>query len=147
MTTNAEWLLKNGYEFSDIGVAQPYQYGEFIIYIREKCPEDSLSIVGNVNAYDKLNALEKWLDAEHDRRILDDVEKRYLAAVIRPFRDKVQSIKKFSGLYVSHCFDQILVYYEAFGRDLCFSLPPFEKGAMYKGMEIGKEYTLKELGL
>lgn len=62
---NWEWMIKQGYKFSDIGVVQPYQYGEFTIYITEKCPEDSYNIVGKVNAYDKLNALEKWLDAEH----------------------------------------------------------------------------------
>lgn len=28
-----------------------------------------------------------------------------------------------------------------------FSLPPFKKETLYKGMEVGKYYTLEELGL
>ena len=80
-------------------------------------------------------------------QILDDAERRYLSAVIKPFRDKVLSIKKSSGLYASHYFDEISVYYESFGHDLCFDLPPFEKGTMYKGMELDREYKLEELGL
>ena len=80
-------------------------------------------------------------------QILDDAERRYLSAVIRPLRDKVLSIKKSSGLYASQYFDEISVYYESFGHDLCFDLPPFEKGTMYKGMEPGHKYTLEELGL
>ena len=80
-------------------------------------------------------------------QILDDAERRYLKAVIRPFRDKVLSIKKSSGLYASHYFDEISVYYESFGHDLCFDLPPFEKGTMYKGMKKDHDYTLEELGL
>ena len=87
------------------------------------------------------------LDSIVHPQILDDAERRYLSAVIRPFRDKVMSIKKSRGLYASHYFDEISVYYESFGHDLCFDLPPFKKGAMYKGMEPGREYTLDELGL
>lgn len=50
-------------------------------------------------------------------KILNEAERQYLSAVIRPFRDQVQSITK------------------------------FEDSTMYKGMELGKEYTLEELGL
>ena len=32
-------------------------------------------------------------------------------------------------------------------NDEAISLPYFKKGTMYKGMELYKEYTLKELGL
>ena len=80
-------------------------------------------------------------------QILDDAERRYLKGVIKPFRNDVLSIQKSSGLYASHYYDEISVYYESFGHDLCFDLPPFEKGTMYKGMELDREYKLEELGL
>ena len=71
--------------------------------------------------------------------ILDDIEKEYLRAVIKPFRDKVKYIKK-------------NVHYEKEFIDICMNaetigFPYFKKGTMYKGMEKYKEYTLEELGL
>ena len=70
-------------------------------------------------------------------QILDDAEKRYLSAVIRPFRDKVRYIKK--------CEDFIYITFEYGIGDMDF--PPFEKGTMYKGMKPDHKYSLKELGL
>lgn len=76
--------------------------------------------------------------------ILDDVEKKYLSAVIKPFRDKVISITKYDdgdgGDYI-----QITVKQNIYSEYI--DLPYFKKGTMYKGMEVKKEYTLKELGL
>ena len=74
------------------------------------------------------------------REILDEVEKKYLSDVIRPFRDRVINIIKVDnriGIYIS-----IRMKGEA-----NIDLPYFKKGTMYKGMEINKEYSLKELGL
>ena len=78
--------------------------------------------------------------------ILTESEKEYLSAVIKPFRDRIIHIFKFE-----------LMGYEGIGIDLKFpkvesyddamTLPSFEKGTMYKGMEANKDYTLEELGL
>lgn len=78
--------------------------------------------------------------------ILTESEKEYLSAVIKPFRDRILHIYKFE-----------LSGYEGIGIDLKFpkveknedamTLPSFEIGTMYKGMELGKDYTLEELGL
>ena len=79
--------------------------------------------------------------------ILDEKEKEYLSAVIKPFRDRILHIYKFE-----------LSGYEGIGIDLKFpkveknkddamTLPSFEIGTMYKGMELYKDYTLEELGL
>ena len=79
--------------------------------------------------------------------ILTEKEKEYLSAVIKPFRDRIIHIYKFE-----------LSGYEGIGIDLKFpkveknnedamTLPSFEIGTMYKGMELGKDYTLEELGL
>ena len=76
--------------------------------------------------------------------ILDEVEKEYLSAVIKPFRNKIEYIDKYideNGEYIS------LIYRELSDRTFAIGFPSFKKGTMYKGMEIGKRYTLEELGL
>ena len=72
--------------------------------------------------------------------ILDEKEKEYLSAVIKPFRDKVISISKKSANYGE--FIDILID-EA--EDIY--LPYFKPGKMYQGMGVNREYTLEELGL
>ena len=71
-------------------------------------------------------------------QILDDAEKRYLSAVIRPFRNDVEKICKTAG----GNREWIAFYGKSY-----FFLPYFDAGTMYKGMEPGHKYTLKELGL
>ena len=76
---------------------------------------------------------------------LDDAERRYLSAVIRPFRNQIISIYK-EQFGFNH--ESIIIEYYDFDRSqstLC--LPQFEKGSMYNGMEPGRRYTLEELGL
>ena len=76
--------------------------------------------------------------------ILDSTEKKYLAAVIAPFRDKVKNIAKIDKdngkQYICICHNGNL-YTEN------IALPYFKSGTMYVGMQPNKEYTLKELGL
>ena len=78
--------------------------------------------------------------------ILDDVEKEYLSAVIKPFRKNIITIRKID--YYEYEYIEIFIYHpgEIEGREV-ISFPYFNKGEMYKGMEIDKEYTLKELEL
>lgn len=94
-----------------------------------------------VYPYELLIDFANWLEQEYAPKILDDVEKAYLSAVIKPFRDRVISIEKrlFSGEreYLSfrmHDWETI-------------ALPFFTKGTMYRGMEVYRKYTLEELGL
>ena len=77
------------------------------------------------------------------KQILDEKEKEYLSAVIKPFRDSVVAIIK-SQYDDYYEFIQIEVNQER--REL-INLPNFKKDIMYKGMEIDKGYTLEELGL
>ena len=75
--------------------------------------------------------------------ILDDAERKYLSRVIRPWRDKVEYIRKIN-------FDDedefiVIIYRERESKAM--SLPCFKKDTMYKGMEVGKEYSLEELEL
>lgn len=75
--------------------------------------------------------------------ILDSTEKKYLAGVIRPFKDKIKTIAK--ELDIGHgdlCYLNI-----SLENNDCANLPSFYSKAMYVGMEVDKEYTLEELGL
>ena len=85
------------------------------------------------------SAYNAWLEEEYDPKILTDKEKAYLSAVIKPFREEIETIKKtsFSG------YEQLQI------SDGCtiMEFPCFEKDTMYKGMEAYKEYTLEDLGL
>lgn len=88
------------------------------------------------------NAYNAWLEQEYKPPILDNVEKAYLSAVIKPFRDRVMHIGK-----TNHPFSNNKQYLcIELANDFC-ALPNFEIGTMYKGMKHGKRYTLEELGL
>lgn len=76
--------------------------------------------------------------------ILDETEKRYLSNVIKPFRNKIEYIAKYTDEdeeYIS------LIYRDLSDRKIEIAFPSFKKGTMYKGMELDKEYSLEDLGL
>ena len=77
------------------------------------------------------------------KSILTEQERRYLSSVIKPFRGKVQHISKLSSKNgESICID---IRYD--WEEDSILLPKFAAGTLYKGMEIGKEYSIKELNL
>lgn len=93
----------------------------------------------------KIDRLETIYEApDAPKEILDKEEKEYLEAVLRPYRHQVVEIfKKEAGLdqeYIKIDYNNEKVY-------ASFQLPYFDKNTMYKGMELGKHYTLAELGL
>lgn len=75
-----------------------------------------------------------------EKEILDETEKKYLKEVIRPFKDKVECIKKDYNSRGEYIGIKII-------NDSTIVLPYFKKGTMYNGMKEDKKYTLKELGL
>ena len=133
---NAEWIIKTGHTFKQLRLIQHNESANRT-YTVMLCDEP----VAELNdKKEPLDVFRKWLDSEHNEPILDDEEREYLSAVIRPFRKSVISIEK------------SIIYGE--GEVICIDtdksdivLPPFEKGTMYKGMEADREYTLEELGL
>lgn len=87
---------------------------------------------------------------EYKEEVLDEKEKEYLSAVIKPFRDRVIYIKKID-MYSGWTKDGEYILGELGNKDDVvvdtFTLPYFPEGSMYKGMETDKKYTLEELGL
>ena len=86
-------------------------------------------------------AYNAWLEEEYKPPILDDVEKAYLSAVIKPFKDRVKYITK----YIYPIKEEYLLIVMYNGERMSF--PTFKKETMYKGMKVYEEYTLEELGL
>lgn len=84
----------------------------------------------------------EWMAQPYKKPILDEVEKKYLSAVIKPFRKKVKHIAIWDTCNGFKQFVHIKLYDED-----CINLPNFKPNAMHKGMELHKEYTLEELGL
>lgn len=94
-----------------------------------------------VYPYELLVDFANWLEQEYKPPILDDVEKAYLSAVIKPFRDRVKYITK----YIYPAKEEYLLIVMYNGERMSF--PTFKKETMYKGMKVYEEYTLEELGL
>lgn len=94
---------------------------------------------GAEKAIDQYN---KWLLEEYDPHILDDIEKKYLSNVIKPFRKRVHYIyKRRHNLDCLRCRIVIALY------DSVVELPPFDCKKMYVGMKPYAKYALKELGI
>lgn len=92
-----------------------------------------------------------WLleDEEYKGSILNEVEKRYLENVIRPFKDRVVSITKWcmDDSYNEECIEIDVKYHKNPKLIDTLNLPWFKSNTMYKGMKREKEYTPKDLGL
>ena len=79
--------------------------------------------------------------------ILDDIEKKYLKAVIKPFKDRVKCIVKTKSFEPNAYFLQIYLK-NFFETDEIINFPYFKpESNMYSNMELDKKYTLEELGL
>ena len=84
----------------------------------------------------------EWLNQEYKGPILDDVEREYLSAVIKPFRKKISYIRKSKDLSEGKKYIKI----ELCNGDTMY-FPYLANDAMYKGMKLDRNYTLEELGL
>lgn len=122
------------YRIEDDGVYTAAMFDK----IKNNCDSDICSSYGQTYA----DAILDWMAQPYKEPILDKVEREYLKAVIRPFRNKIDTISKFQT------WDDSSQYIYIGMKDRRWSnLPCFPKGTMYKGMKEGKHYSLKELGL
>ena len=127
------------------------KYKDIVLKNLDKCSIDTLLRGKMVNGYCEGFKGEgcgervlKWLLEEAKEPVLDDVEKEYLSAVIKPFREKVSYISKLEKAYPET--DQFIKITLINGEYVC--LPYFtRKSRMYIGMEKLRHYTLQELGL
>lgn len=80
--------------------------------------------------------------------ILDKIEKEYLLNIIKPFKNRVYYIVKYTNLSgLNEEYIQICVKSNRNNVYHYISLPPFVKGSKYNNMRLWYKYSLKELGL
>ena len=94
------------------------------------------------NCKDCKKAAMEWLLEEYKEPVLDDVEKEYLSAVIKPFRKKIAYIVKDQDFDDGKQCIRIILQN---GDGMRF--PYFDDDTMYKGMKENKKYSLEELDL
>jgi hypothetical protein len=145
----AENLLKRGFKWITRDV-----YGAIIAYKIK--PDQEKYISGNVICSDLVPIFESIrcgddpvsLERIVHPQILDDAERRYLKAVIRPFRGRAVFVKKIYHTGYTVGYEQIIIRVKSIATLIAdIPLPFFKKGEMYKGMKLNREYTLEELGL
>lgn len=104
-------------------------YNDDLTAIGNRC---NLDVVVVYEDYKMKNVL--W---ERPKELLTEEEKEYLKAVIKPCKDKVESVQRLIDHLAIH-----LVVLDG------IVLPYFINfGFQFRGLENDKEYTLKELGL
>ena len=114
---------------------------------------DTIRMLRNKNALDycmsfgSCKRCYEWLRQEYKEPILDDTEKEYLSAVIKPFKNNVLSISKHEYFHGIENVGYIKIYVKDDFNDGCVNLPNFAVGTMYNGMKLGVDYTVYELGL
>ena len=153
-----DMLEKANYTYGDlkkapIGTKITFENGEVLVkdddgnYSNKKRWRDDSDLK---ELKDRINTLGKIIKIEEPtyqtvyevkQEILDEAEKRYLKAVIRPFRARMKYIMKEDINYATKEYIRIDL-----GREM-INLPKFDSGSMYKGMKLNKGYTLEELGL
>lgn len=135
--------------------------GGLCIY-KEK-PKKS-GIIWNIRSgalFDKIETLDgfshmfwaiKWEDDEptrisdiYDPQVLDDVERKYLKMVLKPFHDKVTCVEKLHSYTIGGTYNNEFLHIKLCDGE--FTFPDFNREKMYTGMELSKKYTLKELGI
>lgn len=96
------------------------------------------------------NFLDQEIEIEA-KDVLDEVEKKYLKSIIRPFKRVEYIVKKKSEDCNGNTFYYIVIATISVASDSEIDpiyFPYFKpESKMYEGMELNKEYTLKELGL
>lgn len=132
--------IKLGEEFKIKGD----DYSHFDKY---RLTEERLEFFANGNWHDVSSTLVYLLNGQAKvvkipKPILTKEEREYLSMVIKPFKDDIRFIHKYT------CFNDTKEYLFGSAKDHShLEFPAFERGTMYRGMELCKEYTLEELGL
>lgn len=126
-------------------------YKEELKKIYNKHYEEPKEIIKGIKAYigetitydyqSCTDAILNWMAQPYKKPILDNVEREYLSAVIKPFRGKVSYISKHGNSELME-----FIYIKLSDGDAA-DFPNFEANTMYRGMELDKNYTPEELGL
>ena len=114
-------------------------------------PSGLMSSWKNSSKWNSSGLLEEFITGhyqiskEKTNSVLDPAEKKYLSSIIKPFKDQVIAIAKRSANYGE--FIDIMIDEGELGDCGNIYLPYFTPDSIYKGMKVGREYTLDQLGL
>ena len=135
--------MKNIEKYKDI-VLDNMNICDIDTLLRGKCTKEYRAFCEGFNCTGCKERFLKWLLEECKEPVLDDVEREYLSAVIKPFRNKVKKIAKISRIgQPEEQYIRIVL-----GELDFMNFPNFNTNTgMYKGMEADRLYSLEELGL
>ena len=105
-------------------------------------PLGKFTLKYGVKYEDNMESLNSIVEIEKLPDILDEKEKEYLRNVIKPFKRDIVYIKKTKSFGKDKKYIEIGLNLDDF---LIF--PNLKYDTMYKGMELDKKYTLKDLDL
>jgi len=141
--------------------------GELFMYVNKPTKRDRLNIwtvdYGYLNIKNFIDDKDmfkniKWEDDGPTRisdiygpQILDDAEREYLKAVLKPFHEKIEYVVKHGDEFAddgTYHKEFLFIAYSDGNRDKGYlTFPDFDAGKAYSGMELGKRYKLGELGI
>lgn len=140
----AEMLgVKIGEEFRvDKGYDTWINYSHNVVFTED----DRFEVVGN--PYFPSDDL--LLDVLHGRLevfklsepLLTVEERKYLLMITKPYKEDIEYVIKLEGAVTGK--ESLFISVKDYGY---ISFPLFEKGTMYKGLELNKKYELEELSL
>lgn len=137
-------VWSNGNKLTQLPIIARHNDGYLLIidkklYLSDACEIDKCLLL----SFSQFNNLIAELNV---KPILDEVEKKYLWNIVKPFKDRVAGIIKRSYCNYEHIRIKGRSIFDDYNYFIT-ELPDFKKGSMYQNMEIDREYTLKELGL
>lgn len=137
-------VWSNGNKLTQLPIIARHNDGYLLIidkklYLSDACETDKCLLL----SFSQFNNLIAELNV---KPILDEVEKKYLWNIVKPFKDRVAGIIKRSYCNYEHIRIKGRSIFDDYNYFIT-ELPDFKKGSMYQNMEIDREYTLEELGL
>lgn len=81
----------------------------------------------------------------NNKFLLDSIDRKYFNNFLRPFRDKIQYIRKMQSLDSDYEYIKIIYFKDT--QTSNFYLPYFKTGTMFKKLELNKYYDLNDLDL
>ena len=130
--------------------------GNLCIYEEKPRKEEDSWYFGGydyISYFNHLFSAIQWEDEEPTRisdiynpPVLSDEEREYLTAALKPFHEKVKYVEKIVESVSSDkgWRDKEHLFVAFYGRGM-ISMPDFDAGEMYSGMEPDRAYSLDEL--
>ena len=132
-----KWMARDSDGNLCVYEERPKKEGDYWFYNNYEC----------IYSFNHLFSAIKWEDEEptlisdiYNPQVLDNAEREYLKMVLKPFHGVVEYVKKNKN------DDKEYLFIPFSGNGALF-FPDFDSGTRYSGMELGRAYSLDELGI